>query len=86
MNRCPHFTLELLRGGPPHNQLVSPITEYLALCGDAAPHTLRLPFEQGDLTHRLQLLRYDDRQLSADPGTAQKAEQMRQARARAPFA
>jgi hypothetical protein len=71
VNRCPHFTLELLRGGPPHNQLVSPITEYLALCGDAAPHTLRLPFEQGDLTNRLQLLRYE-------LGTAQKAEQMRQ--------
>jgi len=71
VNRCPHFTLELLRGGPPHNQLVSPITEYLALCGDAAPHTLRLPFEQGDLTHRLQLLRYE-------LGTAQKVEQMRQ--------
>lgn len=58
LNRCPHFTLELLRGGPPHNQLVSPITEYLALCGDAAPHTLRLPFEHGDLTDRLLLLSY----------------------------
>jgi len=71
MSRCPHFTLELLRGGPPHNQLVSPITEYLALCGDAAPHTFRLPFEHGDLTNRLQFLRYA-------LGTAQNAEQMRQ--------
>ena len=71
LNRCPHFTLELLRGGPPHNQLVSPITEYLALCGDAAPHTLRLPFEHGDLTNRLQVLRYA-------LGTAQQVEQMRQ--------
>jgi hypothetical protein len=58
MSYCPHFTLELLRGGPPHNQLVSPITEYLALCGGAAPHTLRLPFEHGDLTNRLLVLRY----------------------------
>ncbi len=58
VNRCPHITLELLRGGPPHNQLVSPITEYLALCGDAAPHTMRLPFEHGELTSRLQFLRY----------------------------
>ena len=58
LNRCPHITLELLRGGPPHNQLVSPITEYLALCGDAAPHTLRLPFEHGELTNRLRFLRY----------------------------
>jgi hypothetical protein len=37
---------------------VSPITEYLALCGGAAPHTLRLPFEHGDLTNRLLVLRY----------------------------
>jgi hypothetical protein len=58
MTHCPHFTLELLRGGPAHNQLVSPITEYLALCGGAAPHTLRLPFEHGDLTNRLLVLRY----------------------------
>lgn len=58
MINCPHFTLELLRGGPPHNQLVSPITEYLALCGDAAPHTLRLPFEHRELTDRLNVLRY----------------------------
>jgi hypothetical protein len=58
MTYCPHFTLELLRGGPPHNQLLSPITEYLALCGGAAPHTLRLPYEHGDLTTRLLLLRY----------------------------
>ena len=58
LTRCPHITLELLRGGPPHNQLVSPITEYLALCGDAAPHSLRLPFEHGELTSRLQFLRY----------------------------
>jgi hypothetical protein len=58
MTHCPHSTLELLRGGPPHNQRVSPITEYLALCGGAAPHTLRLPFEHGDLTNRLLVLRY----------------------------
>jgi CHAT domain len=58
MTRCPHFTLELLRGGPSHNQLVSPITQYLALCGDAAPHMLRLPFEHGDLADRLRLLGY----------------------------
>jgi hypothetical protein len=58
MTQCPHFTLELLRGGPPHNQLVSPITEYLALCGEAAPHNVRLPFEHRALTDRLRVLRY----------------------------
>ena len=72
LNRCPHFTLELLRGGPPHNQLVSPITEYLALCGDAAPHTFRLPFEHADLTNRLLVLRYG-------LGTGRDQEQLRQA-------
>src|SRR5262245_8547006 len=58
MKRSAHFTLEILRGGLPHNQLVSPITEYLALCGDAAPYTFRLPFEHAELTDRLKVLRY----------------------------
>ncbi len=58
MKRSPHLTLELLRGGTPHNQLVSPAIEYLALCGDAAPYTLHIPFEHRDLTDRLLALRY----------------------------
>ena len=72
MTLCPSFALELLRGGPPHNQLVSPITEYLALCGGAAPHTLRLPFEHGDLTSRLLVLRYG-------LGSGRDQEELRQA-------
>jgi hypothetical protein len=72
MNLYPSFALELLRGGPPHNQLVSPITEYLALCGGAAPHTLRLPFEHGDLTSRLLVLRYG-------LGSGRDQEELRQA-------
>jgi hypothetical protein len=79
MNRCPHFTLELLRGGPPHNQLVSPITEYLALCGDAAPHVLRLPFEHGDLIDRLRILRYG-LGIGADPDSWRRSELTRMAR------
>jgi hypothetical protein len=71
MTHCPQILLELLRGGPPHNQLVSPITDYLALCGGAAPHTLRLPFEHGDLTSRLLVLRYG-------LGTGRDPEQLRQ--------
>lgn len=59
MSRVPSVTLELLRGGPPHNQLISPITDYLALCGDASPHVLRLPFEHRDVTERLRALRYE---------------------------
>lgn len=78
MNRSPNFTLELLRGGPPHNQLVSPITEYLALCGDAAPHMLRLPFEHRDLTERLKVLRYGINEKGQD--TFRQAELERLAR------
>ena len=59
MKRSPHLTLELLRGGTPHNQLVSPAIEYLALCGDAAPYTLHIPFEHRDLTDSLLVLRYE---------------------------
>lgn len=61
MNSTTGFTLELLRGGPPHNQLLSPITEYFALCGDAAPHLLRIPIEHRDLRDRLATLGYGPR-------------------------
>ena len=29
--------LELLRSGPSHNQLLSPLTAYIALCGSDGP-------------------------------------------------
>ena len=29
-------SVELLRAGPRHNQLVSPLTQYLGVCGNAA--------------------------------------------------
>lgn len=61
MSSTTGFTLELLRGGPPHNQLLSPTTEYFALCGDAAPHLLRIPIEHRDLSDRLATLGYDSR-------------------------
>jgi hypothetical protein len=50
--------LELLREGPAHNQLLSPLTPYLALCGDDGPVTIRIPFEHRQLLNRLQRLRY----------------------------
>lgn len=49
--------LELLRPGPPHNQLLSPLTEYIALCGDAPPESVRVPFEHYRILRRLQGLR-----------------------------
>lgn len=37
--------LEILRHGPPHNQLLSPLTRYLALCGNHAAETVTVPYE-----------------------------------------
>lgn len=50
--------LEFVRPGPPHNQLLSPLTEYLALCGDFQTMSLRVPWEHGQFMRRLQELRY----------------------------
>ena len=77
MSALPGLTLELLRGGPAHNQLLSPLTEYLTLCGSAAPHRLRLPFEQRDLDQRLTLLGYELGR-GGNPDAATKAEALRQ--------
>jgi hypothetical protein len=52
-------TLELLRHGPPHNQLLSPLTPYLALCGNHAAVTLNLEFEHLDVLQRLSALSYE---------------------------
>ncbi len=52
------ITLELLRHGPAHNQLLSPLTPYLALCENHAAVTLHMPFEHGQLLHRLSALDY----------------------------
>jgi hypothetical protein len=51
--------LELLRPGPAHNQLLSPLTPYLALCGADGPVTVQMPFEHRQLLNRLERLRYD---------------------------
>src|SRR3954470_23897740 len=52
------ITLELLRHGPPHNQLLSPLTEYLALCENHSGVTVRVPFEHNQMLYRLRLLTY----------------------------
>lgn len=58
--------LELLRPGPAHNQLLSPLTPYIALCGADGPVTVRMPFEHRQLLMRLRRLRYP---LGIDPST-----------------
>ncbi len=52
------ITLELLRHGPAHNQLMSPLTPYLALCENHEAATLHLPLEHQQLLHRLRALSY----------------------------
>jgi hypothetical protein len=61
-------TLELLRHGPPHNQLLSPLTPYLALCENHAAVTLQVNFEHNQFLYRLHALDY---KLGAEPRTFQ---------------
>ena len=50
--------LDLLRFGPAHNQLLSPLTPYVALCGNDGPVTVTIPLEHRHLLNRLERLRY----------------------------
>lgn len=52
------ITLELVRHGPAHNQLLSPLTQYLALCENHPAVTLRLPLEHNQMLYRLSALAY----------------------------
>src|SRR5215467_9817769 len=53
------ITLEILRHGPPHNQLLSPLTLYLAICENHAGVTVHVPFEHNQFLHRLRALNYE---------------------------
>ena len=59
MSEIRNVKLELLRSGPANNQLLSPLTPYLALCGADGPVTVTIPFEHGQLLTRLERLRYE---------------------------
>lgn len=65
-NKISRVKLELLRPGPSHNQLLSPLTPYIALCGEDGPVTVRMPFEHRQLLMRLARLRY---KYGVDPAT-----------------
>jgi hypothetical protein len=64
-------TVELLRAGPRHNQLISPLTQYLGVCGNAPAGRIALPYEHGDLEQRLQELRYG---VVADDDSARRSQ------------
>ena len=50
--------LEIVRRGPAHNQLLSPLTSYIALCGRSRPVTFSIDLEQHELMDRISRLRY----------------------------
>jgi len=54
------IVLELLRDGPPHNQLLSPLTKYMVLCGEHAGVSLQLGFEHAQWLARMASLSYRD--------------------------
>jgi hypothetical protein len=56
--KIPRVTLELVRQGPPHNQLLSPLTPYFAICGNHEPEIVHVPFEHATLLRKLRNLRY----------------------------
>lgn len=52
------ITLELLRHGPAHNQLLSPLTDYLALCENHSAVSFQVPSEHNQMIYRLRALSY----------------------------
>src|SRR5215203_2805792 len=51
--------VEFLRSGPPHNQLLSPLTQYLAIAGNGVAGVVSVPYEQAEFERRLKQLRYE---------------------------
>lgn len=54
------ITLEIVRHGPSHNQLLSPLTRYMGLCGNFGVTSIQVPFEHHEILNRLDKLRYQD--------------------------
>jgi hypothetical protein len=59
MSRIRNVVLEFLRHGPPHNQLLSPLTRYLALCGNHSGVSVSVPYEHAQFLARHQILNYE---------------------------
>ena len=69
-------TLELLRSGEPHNQPLSPLTPYLAICGKEGPVDLTVPYEHQQMLLRLRALRYRNSQTSREMELDEVAKEM----------
>jgi beta-lactamase superfamily II metal-dependent hydrolase len=57
--RIRRVSVELLRPGPSHNQLLSPYTQYLAVCNEAGAAVVTVPYEHRVFERRLKELRYE---------------------------
>ncbi len=66
MSDTRRVTLELLRHGPAHNQLLSPLTQYMALCGNHHGETVNVPYEHNQFLARHESLMYEDGRNSKD--------------------
>ncbi len=76
MARIHSVKLEILRPGPLHNQLLSPLTAYMCVCEDGSPVTFHVKGEHRALLDRLERLRYDiyeGRRLVAVPEVVRQA-------------
>ena len=58
MRTVRRIEVELLRQGPRHNQLLSPLTDYLAMCGDFPGGVVHVPWEHAEVLNLLDDLRY----------------------------
>ncbi|MEN6319076.1 MAG: CHAT domain-containing protein [Syntrophaceae bacterium] len=59
MKKVHKVGLEFLRHGPAHNQLLSPLTQYLGLCGNFGACTVQVTYEHQKFLSRLKSLRYN---------------------------
>ena len=58
MTKFHEVRLEFIRPGPIHNQLLSPLTSYMVLCGEGSAITMNIGMEHHELLSRLERLRY----------------------------
>lgn len=66
MTQFREVRLELLRHGPAHNQLLSPLTQYLALCGNHGAVTVTIPLEHSHFLASLEPLAYESSQQAGE--------------------
>ncbi len=66
--------LELLRTGEADNQLLSPLTPYLALCGDRPAEVVHVPFVHGEFLELHRRLRYSHGPQEATEAAARMAQ------------